>query len=67
MTEMLANKDHGALDLFLEQVLVDFADGRRTRSETLNELTHFIAALDQRNATEVNRVLNKGLARSRDA
>jgi hypothetical protein len=67
MTAMLSTRDQGSLDLFLEQVLEDFATERRTRIETLNELQHFITAVDERNDTEVRRALTKAMARSRDA
>lgn len=67
MAEMLSTRDHGSLDQYLEQVLHDFVDESRTRVETINELQHFIRALDRRNEEEVSRALRKADARSRGA
>lgn len=55
MTQMLSNREHGSVDLFLQQALDDFLAARRTRTETLNELQHFITALDARNEKRLRR------------
>jgi hypothetical protein len=67
MPEMLSTRDLGLLDLYLEQVLQDFSTERRSRVETLNELQHFIKAVDARDDAEVRRTFRKADARSREA